>query len=380
MLKIMISKMQLFFSSKEYKRFKKNRLALFGLAVIIFFFFICIFGYILIPENCKDANIQRIDSKLKNPGYSINVIPLESLSTFKISDNFFGADNVESPVSILDSFYISEDMFFYQNNFKVWKSIPLSKILTKDELNIKDNNKLQNIISSKIKTRTFLLGTDSLGRDVYSRLILGARISLSVGFIAVIISLIIGVILGMLSGYYGGRIDKAIMWVINVFWSIPTVLLSMALLVAFPSESKHQYLIVFVAVGLTMWVDTARLIRGQFMQIKQKSFVEATQSLGFSDFRIIFKHIFPNTFTTLIVITSSNFATAILLESGLSYLGLGVQPPTPSWGSMMREYFAFIGSDLSYLSIFPGLCISLAVFAFNALGNGLRDAFDIKGL
>lgn len=374
----MTSKIHDFFSSKEYKRFKKNKLAVLGLGVIFIFFVVCLFGYMLIPENTKDANSQRIDIKLKNPGFSMNYIALESSNTHSFSEYFFGNENPESSIWLADSFYVSSDLFFYQNKFHVWKSVPLSKFLTKDEIN--NHQALEKIVVSKIKKRTFWLGTDSLGRDVYSRLILGARISLSVGFIAVIISLLIGVVLGMLSGYYGGWIDRAIMWIINVFWSIPTVLLSMALLVAFPSESKHQYLIVFVAVGLTMWVDTARLIRGQFMQIKQKSFVEATQSLGFSDFRIIFKHILPNTFTTLVVITSSNFATAILLESGLSYLGLGVQPPTPSWGSMMREYFAYIGSDLSYLSIFPGLCISMAVFAFNAFGNGLRDAFDIKGL
>jgi peptide/nickel transport system permease protein len=374
----MTSKINDFFSSKEYKRFKKNKLAVFGLGVIFMLFVVCLFGYMLIPENTKDANSQRIDIKLKNPGFSMNYIALESSNTHSFSEYFFGTENPENSIWLSDSFYVSSDLFFYQNKFHVWKSVPLSKILTKDEIN--NHQALEKIVVSKIKKRTFWLGTDSLGRDVYSRLILGARISLSVGFIAVIISLLIGVVLGMLSGYYGGWIDRAIIWIINVFWSIPTVLLSMALLVAFPSESKHQYIIVFVAVGLTMWVDTARLIRGQFMQIKQKSFVEATQSLGFSDFRIIFKHILPNTFTTLVVITSSNFATAILLESGLSYLGLGVQPPTPSWGSMMREYFAYIGSDLSYLSIFPGMCISLAVFAFNAFGNGLRDAFDIKGL
>jgi peptide/nickel transport system permease protein len=374
----MTSKINDFFSSKEYKRFKKNKLAVFGLGVIFMLFVVCLFGYMLIPENTKDANSQRIDIKLKNPGFSMNYIALESSNTHSFSEYFFGTENPENSIWLSGSFYVSSDLFFYQNKFHVWKSVPLSKILTKDEIN--NHQALEKIVVSKIKKRTFWLGTDSLGRDVYSRLILGARISLSVGFIAVIISLLIGVVLGMLSGYYGGWIDRAIIWIINVFWSIPTVLLSMALLVAFPSESKHQYIIVFVAVGLTMWVDTARLIRGQFMQIKQKSFVEATQSLGFSDFRIIFKHILPNTFTTLVVITSSNFATAILLESGLSYLGLGVQPPTPSWGSMMREYFAYIGSDLSYLSIFPGMCISLAVFAFNAFGNGLRDAFDIKGL
>lgn len=376
----MISFVRNFLKTKEFKRFKKNRLAIFGFFVIVLLFLVCIFGYFLIPENKRDGNSQKIDLKLKSPGFSINYIPVLTNNSNHLLDYLYGSVNENESIWLTDSFYCSSSSFLYQNKFHVWKSTPLAKILTKEEMQDKDVRNLEKFVRSKIKKRTFVLGTDSLGRDVYSRLILGARISLSVGFIAVFISLLIGVILGMLSGYYGGWIDKAIMWIINVFWSIPTVLLSMALLVAFPSESKYQYLIVFVAVGLTMWVDTARLIRGQFMQLKQKSFVEATQSLGFSDFRIVFKHILPNTFTTLVVITSSNFATAILLESGLSYLGLGVQPPTPSWGSMMREYFAYIGSDLSYLSIFPGLCISVAVFAFNAFGNGLRDAFDIKGL
>jgi peptide/nickel transport system permease protein len=128
-----------------------------------------------------------------------------------------------------------------------------------------------------------------------------------------------------------------------------------------------------------MWVDTARLIRGLFLQFKERQFVEATRVLGFSDSRIIFRHILPNTLPSLIVMTASNFASAILMESGLSYLGLGVQPPAPSWGSMLREYYSYLGTDVSYLAIFPGLAITLAVFSFYALGNGLRDAWDIKG-
>lgn len=232
---------------------------------------------------------------------------------------------------------------------------------------------------ASIRKTVFYLGADSLGRDVLSRLIHGARISLQVGFIAVIISLLIGVFVGSIAGYYGGWRDQVVLYWLNVFWAIPTVLLAMVLLISYKGTNEHQIYIVFLAVGLTMWVDTARLIRGLFLQFKERQFVEATRALGFSDSRIIFRHILPNTLPSLIVMTASNFASAILMESGLSYLGLGVQPPAPSWGSMLREYYSYLGTDVSYLAIFPGLAITLAVFSFYALGNGLRDAWDIKG-
>lgn len=225
---------------------------------------------------------------------------------------------------------------------------------------------------------TFYLGADGLGRDVLSRLIIGTKISMQVGFIAVFISLLIGVFTGSAAGYYGGWADKIILWLMNVFWSIPTILLAMVLLMSSKLESRNQLWLIFLAVGLTMWVDTARLIRGLFLQLREKEFVEASKALGYSDARIIWRHILPNTFPTLIVITLSNFASAILMESGLSYLGLGVQPPAPSWGAMLREYYSYLGTDVSYLAFFPGMTISLTVLAFYAVGNGLRDGMDVK--
>ena len=168
------------------------------------------------------------------------------------------------------------------------------------------------------------------------------------------------------------------MWFVNVVWTVPTILFAMSLYIAFPMSGGYSLLLIFAAVGFTMWIDTARTIRGQFVQLKQRAFVEATKSLGFGPMRIIFKHILPNTYTTLIVLTASNFASAILIESGMSYIGVGVQPPMPSWGSMMRDYYSYIGSNLSYLSLFPGLCIMLTVFSFNMIGSGIRDTLDVK--
>ena len=226
----------------------------------------------------------------------------------------------------------------------------------------------------KIETRTFVLGTDGYGRDVLSQIMIGSRVSLSVGFIAIAIALIIGITLGALAAYYGGWVDNLIMWFINVVWSIPTVLLVIAITFAL-GKGFWQ---VFIAVGLTMWVDIARVVRGQVFSIKEKEYVEAARALGYSTFRIIFKHILPNILGAVIVITASNFASAILREAGLSFLGIGVQPPMPSWGSMVKENYAYILLDNAYLAFTPGIAIMVIVLAFMLLGNGVRNALDIK--
>ena len=370
----MKEKLSIFLKSKPFKRFKKNHLAFASFFIVFLMVIIAIFGYFIAPDYTTNANSQNLELKLKKPGFGFYEFAMDYQKEGSVKNYFFGFPQKSKTIIIYDTFYIENQRLIYKNQFNQLVSLPISEISRAANIDAKS----ETFILQNIKKRTFWLGSDSLGRDVLSRLILGARISLTVGFIAVIISLVIGVFMGSVAGYFGGYIDKVIMWFISVFWSIPTVLLSMALLIAFSTKSKYQFLIVFFAVGLTMWVDTARIIRGQVMQLKEMGYIQAAFSMGFSNARILFKHILPNTYTILLVMTSSNFATAILMESGLSYLGLGVQPPAPSWGSMMREYFSFIGSDLSYLSIIPGTCIMIAVLAFNAIGNGLRDAFDIK--
>jgi peptide/nickel transport system permease protein len=230
-----------------------------------------------------------------------------------------------------------------------------------------------------ISSRHFLIGSDKFGRDILSRLLIGVRVSLSVGLISVAISLFIGIFLGALAGYFRGWVDEIIMWVINVFWSIPTLLLAMGLYISAGSLIENKLVMIFIAVGLTMWVETARIVRGQFLSLREMEYVSAAQSLGFSNARIIFKHILPNILGPIIVVACSNFASAILVESGLSYIGLGIQPPAPSWGSMLNEYKDFIDTSKAYLALFPGMAIMLLVLAFNLVGNGLRDALDVKG-
>jgi len=219
-----------------------------------------------------------------------------------------------------------------------------------------------------------LLGTDKYGRDLLSRMLIGIRISLAIGFVAVFISLLIGISLGAIAGYFGGKIDAVIMWIINVTWSIPTLLLVIAITLAL-GKGFWQ---VFIAVGLTMWVEVARVVRGQVKSVKQKQYVTAARALGFTDYRIITKHILPNIMAPVIIISAANFAGAILIESGLSFLGIGAQPPMPSWGGIIKDHYSYIVLGKPFLAIIPGLAIMSLVTAFMLVGNALRDALDVK--
>ncbi|EDM45037.1 oligopeptide ABC transporter, permease [unidentified eubacterium SCB49] len=230
------------------------------------------------------------------------------------------------------------------------------------------------IVTMYLKDQKFLLGTDKYGRDLLSRMLVGIRISLAIGFVAVFISLLIGIPMGAIAGYYGGKVDAAIMWVINVTWSIPTLLLVIAITLAL-GKGFWQ---VFVAVGLTMWVEVARVVRGQVLSVKEEQFVTAARALGFKDFRIITKHILPNCLAPVIIISAANFAGAILIESGLSFLGIGAQPPMPSWGGIIKDHYSYIILGKPFLALIPGLAIMSLVTAFMMIGNGLRDALDVK--
>lgn len=229
-------------------------------------------------------------------------------------------------------------------------------------------------IPSKSNSITFPLGTDRFGRDVMSRLFLGSRVSLSVGVISVLIALFIGIPLGAAAGYFGGWLDNIIQTIIQIFWSIPTFLM----VIAISFVLGKGFWQVFVAVGLTAWVEVARLVRGQVMSLKEEEYVQAAKVLGFSSIRIIIKHILPQVYSAIIVLAASQFASAILLESGLSFLGIGAQPPTPSWGSMIRDHYPYLLTGEAHLALIPGLALASLVLAFMAIGTALRDILDVK--
>ena len=337
---------------------KKNLSGIISLVFIILVALIAFFAYAIAPDNSKNANQMHLSIHSKAPGFEVDmlVIPNDIEPQTFINKLLYGDNNPDIEIPIIN-YKISNDTLYYQ------------------EFNQFDYRTLNlQLIDGSVVKKKFYLGTDKFGRDVLSRIIIGARISFSIGFVAVFISLIIGLIMGCLSGYYSGFVDQIIMWLINVTWSIPTLLLVIAITLAL-GKGFWQ---VFIAVGLTMWVEVARVVRGQVISLKQREFITAAHVLGFSDFRIITKHILPNITSPLIIISAANFAASILIESGLSFLGLGAQPPMSSWGSMIKDHYNYIILGEPFLAIIPGVCIMMLVMAFMLLGNSLRDVLDVK--
>lgn len=220
-----------------------------------------------------------------------------------------------------------------------------------------------------------VLGTDSLGRDVWSRLLYGARVSMSVGLVSVSISLVLGVTIGALAGYYGGWVDTALMRLAEVFMAFPFMLFALTLVAVL--EGKGGIYTVMFVIGILGWTGTARLVRGEFLSLREREFVQAARALGVSDFRLIFKHMLPNALAPIVVSATLGVATAILMESALSFIGFGVSPDTPTWGNMLSEANKrLVLAKMPWMWVPPGLAILLAVLSINFVGDGLRDALD----
>lgn len=355
-------------SALALRKFKKNTAGVFAFWFVILCALAAIFAYVLAPDNSSNANQMHLEIHSKKPGFEVlmlSVPPEKTIKQTSFSIALFGNKNSNTEIPISNYSISKTDLtiisYTENNAASLAKTFPLSKFQGK-------------AVSTFIKTKKFYLGTDKYGRDLLSRMLIGTRISFSIGFIAVFISLVIGLSIGAIAGYFGGKIDAFIMWLINITWSIPTLLLVIAITLAL-GKGFWQ---VFIAVGLTMWVEVARVVRGQLISAKEMQYVEAAKALGFSDFRIIFKHILPNIMAPVIVISAANFAGAILMESGLSFLGIGAQPPIPSWGAMIKDHYSYIILGKAYLAIIPGLAIMSLVMAFMLIGNALRDALDVK--
>lgn len=352
-------------SKLALQKFKKDFWGVFSLCFICFVGLISVFAYVFAPDNSQFANQMHLSIHSKNPGFKVKMltIPQENShhQTF-LSKLFFGEKNQDTEIPI-SSYIINNNVLTYTE----YASDGLKGQTKTMALNGMSENEL-------ITNRTFFFGTDKYGRDLLSRILVGARISFFIGFIAVFISLVIGILMGSLAGYFGGKVDAVIMWLINVSWSIPTLLLVIAITLAL-GKGFWQ---VFIAVGLTMWVEVARVVRGQVLSVKETQYVTAARALGFNDFRIITYHILPNIMAPVIVISAANFAAAILIESGLSFLGIGAQPPMASWGAMIKDHYNYIILGKPYLALIPGFCIMSLVMAFMLMGNALRDALDVR--
>lgn len=390
------------------QRLLRNKPALFGLSTIVISMVISVLGYLIMPDQTPDANDGAVQIQKQRPGFKATFLKIRKNRTVEkrsmIDKALYGQESEYMIVPILDyeieHLTVKAKIFgkkdFYRDynlldavraknaaNVVISYNLAGDTVLTYEDpegksISVTLPALVEEFESECIEQRTYLLGTDKMGRDMLSRLLFGTRISLSIGFIAVIISMLLGMSLGSLAGFFGGKIDMFILWFMSVIWSIPGIILVIAISISLQSRGVW---VAFVAVGLTMWVEVARVMRGQVMAIKEKLYIEAARAFGIDNFRIVFLHIIPNIAGPLIVIATANFAAAILLEAGLSFLGLGVQPPTPSWGVMIYEGFLSIGTKNSlHLILFPGLAICILVLSFNLLGNGLRDAYDPKTL
>jgi peptide/nickel transport system permease protein len=373
-------------SQRAWKVFKRNKSALAGLAVIVITTLVAMLGYLIMPDSSPDANDMTLQLSIKQPGSSFKMLALrkpEQIDTVGIfAKMLFGQKNFYRDVPITRYSFKQDSIIVYQyigeEDKPEKKAFNIFEVVTGQK---PPAGKAQDIyalkkqlLAKQIIHKTYWLGTDIYGRDMLSRLLLGTRISLSVGLMSVIISMLLGITVGAIAGYFGGWIDGALSWLMNILWALPALLLVIAISFAL-GKGLWQ---IFIAVGLSMWVEVARLVRGQVMSLKQVEYIEAAQSLGFGDARIITRHILPNIIGPILVLAASNFAAAILLEAGLSFLGFGAQPPMPTWGSMIKEHYGYIIMDSAYLAIIPGLAIMLLVYAFNLVTTGLRDAFDIK--
>jgi len=353
------------FQQAAWRRLKKNKGAVFGLVIIFLSVLIALFAYFIAPDSSPYANRIILEIGGEKPGTTREFVKVKK------------EKDVEATGFFSQLMSGKEDKYYYipvTAHEIIADSIIVQKFID-EGLTERKAYPLSQTAPDPVAKMKFITGTDKYGRDILSRIIVGTRVSLSVGLITVIISLSIGLLLGSLAGFYRGKTDELIMWFINVIWSIPTLLLVFAITLAL-GKGFWQ---VFIAVGLTMWVNVARLVRGQVLAEREKEYIEATRALGFSNIRTIVRHVWPNIMGPVMVIAASNFASAIVIEAGLSFLGVGVQPPMPSWGLMIKENYNFIITQNPMLALAPGFAIMILVLAFNLFGNGLRDALNVRG-
>ena len=347
------------------RRFRRNPLAWFAVPVLTAMILLALLAPLLAPDPTPNANLQLPALANQPPGTQAYVYAglrpsttdeaVSSKARLRQADVIIALDYATTD-SVLNTTY-GGSVCCGLRPLDVGEHLPNGACVDPDA----------------IIQRYFVLGTDGLGRDVLSRLLLGARVSLGVGALAVLVSLTIGTLLGLLAGYFRGWVDEGIQWMMGVLWSLPALLLALA--IAFVLGRGIPTLV--IAIGLATWVELARVVRGQVLSLREREFISATTALALPTWRVLFKHLLPNLLGSVLILSASIFATAVLLEAGLSFLGLGVAPPTPSWGAMIFDGYRYLALENGrWLALAPGLAIILLILALNLLAIALRDALD----
>ncbi len=356
------------------RAFMRHTIALYASAVIFILYSTAFLAPFIAPFSPYDQQdflvtayqppFSRLDALVLKQPKNLD-IPLQkgSGTTINLANSLIGdfqklkTRNEPNAIRFVNEYHIEGDKVIYRQGMRT-KTMPLEELAGVRENNI-------------AISRTFILGTDQYGRDILSRVIYGSKISLSIGFLVVLISVTLGTVIGVTSGYFGGWIDAVMMRIVDVLIAFPALFLILIIIATF---GNSIYLIV-ITLSFTGWMGVARIVRSQVLSLKEQEFILAAKSLGLSNMRIIFRHLAPNTLTPVIIAATLRIGSIILTEAGLSFLGLGVQPPTPSWGNIINE-----GRDslLNYwwISTFPGIAILTTVVCFNLIGDGVRDALD----
>ncbi|TAE48645.1 MAG: ABC transporter permease, partial [Bacteroidetes bacterium] len=359
-------------SRRTWRAFARNLPALLGLGYVLLCLLVSLFACVIAPDNTRHANMQALELAKLPPGSEALLLmkPLGGAETAGFWDWIAGKIPDAEPVALA-----VEPDIHPRGAYVVF----VTRAGVRDSLSLAvfglpEGTETAVFTRKYVQKRRFWLGTDTYGRDLLSRILLGTRVSLFTGLMAMLLSVAIGVVVGALAGYFGGRLDAALMWLISVIWSVPTLLL--ALVISFILGKGFWQL--FVAIGISMWVEVARMVRGQILSLREWQFTEAARTLGFGHMRILFRHILPNITGPLIVVAVANFGSAILVESGLSFLGIGVEVPIPTWGRMIYEGYTYIVLENGkWLAFFPGMALILLIVSINLIGIGLRDALEV---
>jgi len=368
--------------------FLRSTLSKIAAGILLFFFFVSIVAYYVVPDNTAYANLQVVEIAFRQPGYRCYFlkIPVERPEQHFFLKKLWQGERVTYTVQAFERYTLVQDsLLVYFGTIPQPKNKQMMSIYLPDFYH---KAKFLGWISSHqaydpawlvdhfVEKRVFWLGTDRLGRDYLSRLIVGGRMSLLAGFLGMMISLIIGTTIGLLAGYFRGWADRILVWLFSVMWSLPTILLVMAISFAL----GKGFLPVMVAIGSTIWVDVARTVRGQVLSIREKLYITAAHALGIPPWRIMLFYVFPEIRSILFILAATNFNTAMLVESGVSFLGLGIQPPIPSWGNLIRDYYPHLVLPTAYLAILPGFLLAIVIFCLMIIANELRDYYDVRNV